>query len=369
MKAKDECTITSWADYLRTISHIINVIKMTEDYSYLQPEFVRNDTDNVLLFCVQMKDSNMMEVVALDKGQSMMDVADFHRIKDVEGIINDTGEITKLTGIAHALFQKQNWVTDVLCEWRISKKDPGLVDENCRIINREDFIKKHPEWERCFERIPPDKKVEFEPSCGDYGFDRCEPDDIGTDHRGGGGNGSSGSDLNSIIGPIELPGGLFQVGYESLTHYIVSPNFEGVSPAGWHYPINHYNRLGYDGQSHGYYGQHIMDCHYIEGSGPAPHGIYQNLNVLISGKIRFGVHVNRRNGPEDAEICIAIWSLNKHKSISKKYRVPVGSWFDCYVDAEVDQEDRLRIEIYLPEEGISYHLGGAYIIRQIRNKN
>jgi hypothetical protein len=358
--------MTSWTDYLKTITHIINVVKMTEDTHQLRPEFVKNDTDNVLLFCVKMKDTDLLEIVALDKDQSMVDVPDFHRMKDVEGVINDNGEITKLTGIVHAVFQKQNWVTDLVCEYKISKDEPGVIDENCKIVDKKAFLDSHPEWEKCFDRVHPDREIQVEPGCGGYGFDRCEPSDIGTDHPDSGGHEPGGVDLNSLLGPIELPGGLFQVGYESLTHYMVAPNFEGVSPAGWHYPIHHYNRLGYDNHSHGYYGQHIMDCHSIPGTGKAPHGIYQDLNVRIAGNIRFGVHANRRNGPDDAEITIAIWDLNNtDKPVFKRYRMPTGIWFDCFVDAEVKEEDRLRIEIYLPESGISYHLGGAYIIRQI----
>lgn len=350
--------LTSWAEYVKSISYLVSAYKTGQSH-ITKPEFVTNNTNTDMYYCVSVKGTNVMEVVRLQPGESM---TKYPEVTDVEGEIDNSGTVTKFTGMFHGQFVDQKWITDAVCEYVI--KDIGMgIDKDCKIVDREKFKEstKDPAtgksiWERCFEHVPPGRDVEVRPGCGERDFDRCEKIDV---VRGGG------SDLVSIIRPIELPGGLFKVGYESLTHYISSPNFEGVSPVGWKYPLGHYNRLGYDDAAEGYYNDHFMDCHKIVGSGKSPHGIYQDLNVRIKGKIRFGVHAKRRSGADDAELTIAIWSLDRNENSFKRYRLPIGGWFDCYTDAEVDLDDRLRIEIYLPEEGGSYFLGGAYIIRQI----
>lgn len=359
-----------WAAYVYTISHIVNVMRHTDKFNETSPEFVRNETDQDLLFCVELEGQRYLEVVRLKPKQSMVDVMKDNpnkKIIDIEAVIDDSGEVTKLTGVAHSIFQEENWVTDALCEYYVKNKDPG-IDENCRIVNPEAFLnsERGERWKKCFP-LHNDKPIQTQPGTGGHGFDRTKKEDIDS----GGGvkpdvGGVGGTELVSLIRPIELEGGLFQVGYESLTHFLISPNFEGVSPEGWVYPIGQYNRLGYDDMPDAYYGNHIMDCHKIPNTGDERHGIYQDIGrrVQIKGKIRFGVHVKKTSGPDDAEINIAIWSLNRHENSHVRYRMPAGVWFDCFADAEVDFDDNLRVEIYLPD-GATYHLGGAYIIRQI----
>lgn len=362
--------MSSWAAYVLTVSHIVNVIKHSDSLNETSPEFVTNRTENDLLFCVELENVDLLEIVRLKPGESMVDIMKQNpeqKIKDVEAIIDDSGEVTKLTGVAHSIFQEENWVTDALCEYYVKHRDPG-IDDNCRIVDPKAFLSTNrgKRWEKCIP-LHNDKPIQTQPGTGGHGFDRAKKEDMDT---GGGGDTDGGpvggTDLNSLIKPIELEGGLFQVGYASLTHRLLSPNFEGVSPHGWVYPIGHYNRLGYDNIPDAYYGNHIMDCHKIPDTGIEPHGIYQDLfrHVRIKGKIRFGVHAKRTSGPDDAEINIAIWSVNKHENSHIKYRMPLGIWCDCFADAEVDFEDNLRVEIYLPE-GATYHLGGAYIISQI----
>lgn len=80
------------------------------------------------------------------------------------------------------------------------------------------------------------------------------------------------------------------------------------------------------------------------------------------------MHVKKTTGSDDAEIVIAIWSLNRQTSSQKRYKMPPNVYFDCYTDADVDLNDKLRFEIYLPE-GTNYHLGGAYLLRQMTPGN
>lgn len=332
----------SWQQFVDVTTKIINVFGW--DRNIRDPESVRNNTDSQLHFCVQRED-NSYDLVTLDPGQSM---TDHQGIKDVEAYVDLTGSLTKIGGKLSELTCERIYER-VYCEWKL-KDTPG-VNDRCQIEDKDAFLDKNDNWRPCFDKLP-SGPIQTEPICGvDFNVREERPEPRDDDSR------------DNLFDPIVLPNGLFRVGMESLTSLIKSPNFEGVSAKGWKYPVGYYNRLGYDGPE-GFFNNHYMDCHRIRGTGKAPHGIYQDLRSRIKGKIRFGVHVKRTSGAEDAKISIVIWSLSKHIPSEQKYVLPLGVYFDCFTDAEVDESDVLRIEIYLPE-GATYNLGGAYLLREL----
>lgn len=342
--------MSKWAAYVGAVQSIKSSINMTLDWAHTVPaEYVENNSGEVLTFCVTLQpalgaETGIMAVRSLGPGEKMTKFPD---VKDVECVVRDDGTRVKISGKIGDLAQKMEVLNDMFCQWAVSRNGDG-INEQCEIENRELFVASHPEWGPCFADLP-DKTCQIEPYMG-ADFNRCEID------------GPLSGDEMQFLKPIEISGGLFEVGLRSLTHLLIRPNFEGVDDIPWKHPVGYYNKWGYEGPE-GYFDNHYLDVNKIQGG--EPHGIYQDLNGWsIQGQIRFGVHVKKTGGAEDAEIKIVIWSLNRHQSSEKRYKLPEGIYFDCFTDAEVNLDDKLRFEIYLPDNS-SYHLGGAYLLQQM----
>jgi hypothetical protein len=341
--------MSRWAKFVEVTQNIINTTAVG-DLSTVPPEYVENKTDKDITYGVSLKpeyipdldpETPKMTLKTLPPGGKMSDFGD---VKDVECIIHNDGVRVKISGKPGYLAQKLDIINDLDCKYRVGNESEG-INERCEIVDEHKFFETHNEWEPIFRELPFDRACTVEPPVG-RDFDTCRID-------------SPSSDPDLLFEPVELPGGLFQVGLKSLTHLLHSPNFEGQSPEGWNYPVGFYNRLGYDGD--GYFDNHFMDCHKIPDTGTEPYGIF---HFRIRGRVRFGVHAKKTRGSDDAELTIVIWSLTKKEPSVKRYKMPSDIYLECYTDAEVDINDLLRFEIYLPNNA-NYHLGGAYLLQQM----
>ncbi|WP_336786955.1 hypothetical protein [Paenibacillus sp. MMO-177] len=339
-----------WSTFIEAVIEMYDAVGKPESHTF-DPKSLTNKLDRDMYYCVSVEGEEKMKLIKLRPGENMKVVEP--KAKDVEGYVDNTGHMVKFSGALSQILQEKS-IDGFVIQWvaKLDKKDVFTVDLRGVITDNEGFKRDHPEWSDCIDQMPQPQQgekqiIQLGPKCGGD-FDRCDHEKDGS---------------NLAIRPIEMPGegGLFRKGVKSFTLYLWNANFE--STESWNIPSPHYQAVPSDGPN-GYFDNHCLIVKSIPQTTPAPSGIYQDLDILLNGIIRFGCQIRKISGPDDATVTIAIWSLSAGKASSTKYRIPVSEmYFDCYTDAFVEWDDILRVEIYLPEN-TEYYIGGAYLIQQ-----
>lgn len=350
-----------WSEFIEAVLVMYDKLGAGQKFTNFDPASLTNKLDRDMYYVVGiplkdeagnlMKDQNgnpieEKKLVKLGKGENMLAVCP--NASDVEAYLDNTGQVVKLAGMPSQIIQDKS-IEEFYVQWIPMIKDPLSVDHRGVITDVERFIRDHNDWKDVLEQLRGGyvEIIKLEPKCGGD-FDKCEHEKGGT---------------NLALKPIEMPGerGLFRKGVKSFTKWIWNSNFESTEH--WNFPSPHYQVTPTDGPN-GYFNDHCLIVKRITATTPAPTGMHQDLNILLNGTIRFGCHLRKISGPEDATVTIAIWSLTTLTPSSVNYRMPANEmYFDCYTDAHVEWEDLLRIEIYIPENS-EYYIGGTYLLQQ-----